>query len=164
MKIKYKIIDNFLSKEEFKIFSETIMGLNFPWYYTPEINYNHTMEDKTCYFSHLVYHNHLPNSSYYETFKPILNKLDLISLLRIKVNFDIRTEKIEIHKKHVDYNFKHKGLLFSINDCNGGTVLKDGTKINSKKNRALFFDSSILHSSTSCTDAKGRFNANINYL
>ena len=44
------------------------------------------------------------------------------------------------------------------------TLIFDGTKIDSIANRALLFDPSKLHSSTSCTDDKVRLNMNINYF
>jgi hypothetical protein len=51
----------------------------------------------------------------------------------------------------------------SLNDCNGYTVIGD-KKIESKANRALFFDPSVEHNSTNCTDEKARFNINFNYF
>ena len=54
--------------------------------------------------------------------------------------------------------------MFYFNTCDGYTKLNDGTKVESVANRALFFDPSIPHQSTNCTNAKARFNININYL
>ena len=85
----------------------------------------------------------------------------------MKVNCYPRTEKRIVHGRHVDF-FNHKGsvngLIFSLNTCNGATILEDGKEVKSIANRALFFDSMKPHSSTSCSDKKARFNININYL
>ena len=43
-------------------------------------------------------------------------------------------------------------------------ILADGTKIKSVANRALLFDPFEFHSSTTTTDAKARFNMNVNYF
>ena len=51
-----------------------------------------------------------------------------------------------------------------MNTCNGFTILDDGTKIDSIENRALLFDPSKLHHSTTCTDEKVRINIILNYL
>jgi hypothetical protein len=64
---------------------------------------------------------------------------------------------------HVDQNFKHKGIILYVNNNDGYTKLIDGTKIESIENRALFFDSSKKHCSTTCTNAESRINININY-
>jgi hypothetical protein len=65
---------------------------------------------------------------------------------------------------HIDYKYKHNGAIFSINTNNGGTILKDGTKIDSVENRILFFNPSEEHDSENCTDEKTRINININYF
>ena len=44
----------------------------------------------------------------------------------------------------------------------GLSVMRE--KIESIENRALLFDPSIEHRSTTCTDAKGRININFNYF
>jgi len=166
---KHQVIDNFLPEEDFKTLeSIVIKSHNFPWYFTPLINEFHNdnldSDDKSCYLTHLVYNNMKINSDYFEDFKSILNKLNLKSLIRIKVNFYPNTEKLQIHKPHTDYSYSHKGCILYFNTCNGYTILQDGTKIETVRNRALLFDASLPHSSTSCTDKKARFNVNINYF
>ena len=86
------------------------------------------------------------------------------ALNRMKLNLYPRTDKIEVHEPHIDYDYDHKGCLFSFNTCDGYTKLEDGTKIQSVENRALLFNPSTLHSSTSTTNAKARINININYF
>lgn len=86
------------------------------------------------------------------------------ALLRIKLNFYAHTDKIYQHKMHHDYPFEHTGALLSLNTCDGGTILEDGSKHDSVANRMLFFDPSKLHASTTTTNQKGRFNMLINYI
>jgi len=164
MKIEYKTIDNFISKKELKNINKIIMGKNFPWYFQDQINSKHSKNDTSFYFTHLLYIDNKINSNYYDLFSPILNKLEIKSLIRIKVNCYPNTQKIIENKPHKDYKYKHKGCIFYFNSCNGYTKLKDDTKINSIENRVLFFDPSINHQSTTCTNTKARFNMNINYF
>jgi len=166
---KHKIIDNFLPDEIFNKLEFIIFeSKHFPWYFQADINTHHNKQlksdDKTWYMTHIIYHNINAQSSYFNDFKVILNELDVKALIRMKVNFYPSTEKLDIHKKHVDYSFPHKGFILYFNSCDGYTILEDGTKIESIRNRALLFDSSSPHRSTSCTNTKGRFNININYL
>jgi len=163
-KIEYKIIDNFLLEDEFKIFEKRITEHAFPWYFNTEVNHSQDEKDLSFYLTHLVYYNSVPLSDIFKDFNIILDKINLKSLIRIKINCYPSSHKIREHSSHVDYPFKHKGILFSINDCDGYTLLNDGTKIQSKRNRALFFDSSIPHQSTTCTNVQRRMNININYL
>lgn len=163
-KIKYKIIDNFIDKNQFQKIVNTLFDNNFPWFFQNEINSNYEKNNNSFYFTHLLYIDNKVNSQFYDLFLPILNKIKIKTLMRVKINCYTSTEKIKENKPHTDENYKHKGCVFSFNTCDGYTKLKDGTKIKSIENRALFFDPSLPHQSTTCTNAKARFNMNVNYL
>jgi hypothetical protein len=167
--MKYKVIDNFLPQSEFDRLQNFMMSTDFDWYFNLLINHNHDEEDKTSYFTHILYHKMnsywVPRiSGFYREFKIFEEMLDIKAMIRVKANLYPNTKEKVTHAPHVDYDFKHKGCVFSINTCNGGTILNDGTVIESIANRALLFDSSKPHSSTSCTDQKARINLNINYF
>ena len=118
------------------------------------------------YFVHNLFNTHLDYvySYYYKNFTVFWKKLGIKSLMRAKINLYVKTHKIEEHYPHVDFPFEHKGCLFSFNTCDGYIKLEDGTKIESVANRALLFEPNKPHSSTSTTNAKGRFNLNLNYF
>ena len=147
-----EIIDNFLPIDVFKDIQKKAMEL--PYFYTPNITFENK-EDYNFYLTHVVYNDHAPNSPFFQDIKIIIDKIgkDLF-LKRIKVNF---------HDKHRDNKKSHKGALFSLNTCDGGTYIGDKF-INSVENRMLFFDPSKFHRSTNCTDQRARFNINFNYF
>ena len=159
-----KVIDNFLEKEEFLNIKNILESWDFPWFFQKKINYNHSENDLDCYFTHNIFNQKSGRSSYYNVINPILNKLNFKSLIRVKCNLYPRTKKIEINKSHVDYEFEHKGAIFYINTNDGGTIIEDNKKIDSVENRILFFNSSLLHSSTTTTNSKARININFNYF
>ena len=174
-KSEYKVIDNFLNQDEFLSIQNLMMSPSFPFYYNAILNYEQQEQPEKykydSYFTHLVYKHDMSvineggtRSSYLENFLPIVQKLGVHSLMRIKANFYPRTEQLKIHAPHKDYHFDHNGALFYINSCDGYTVLEDGTKIESIENRVLIFNAGTLHSSTSCTNSQGRFNINFNYF
>ena len=155
-----KIIDNFLSGNDFKKIQETFMSDNFPYYF------NNTVVDekdtKNFYFVHTLYDQNVVNSDFFKIVDPLINKLNILFLRRIKVNCYTRTDKLIKHKPHKDLPISHEGAIFSLNTCNGGTYV--GKKfIKSVANRILLFDPSVSHSSTNCTDQQARFNININW-
>jgi hypothetical protein len=166
MKVEHNIIDNFLPKENFIKIKEFLLGTDFPWYYCSNMTFKkNESKGHLFYMVHLFYINNQPNSVYYDFLKEnLLNFMDIKSLIRIKGNFYPNQSIKKINEMHSDYKFKHKGAIFSINTNNGGTLLKDGTKIDSVENRMLFFDPSIEHDSENCTDKKVRVNININYF
>ena len=117
--------------------------------------------------THMLYNweNNFPvYSTFFDEYKIILDNLEVKSLKRMKINLYPKTDKIENHKSHYDYAYEHKGCIFSLNTCDGATILEDGTEIKSVANRALLFNPEKLHSSTATTNVKARLNVNINYF
>ena len=160
----YKVIDNFLNKNDFLKIKNALESYNFPYYLQKEINKNHDKNDLSCYFTHMLFSHESGYSNNFYIVAPLIQKLKVKALIRVKANIYLKTEKIEKHEPHVDYEYKHKGALFSINTNNGGTILSDNIKIDSIENRILFFDSSENHSSTTTSNSKFRINININYF
>ncbi len=159
-----RIIDNFLPKEEFKALTNIVFSDSFPYFLQKKLNANQDDDDLNCYFTHSLFFTNCGNSEYYKFFISLFTKIEIKSLIAAKINFYPKTQKLLIHSPHTDYSFKHKGFILYFNTCDGFTILKNEEKIKSISNRALFFDPSIEHSSTSCTDDIGRFNININYF
>lgn len=165
--MSYKVIDNFLDKETFKNIENVFKSDNdFPWFYVNKIATT-TQEEDNFYFSHIVYEENKINSDYWNALLPLINKIektyDVKSLVRIKCNCYIRTDKNLEDGWHKDFPFKHKGALFSINTNNGGTMIGKN-KIDSVANRLLLFNPNEEHSSVSCTDEHRRLNINFNYF
>ena len=158
----YEIVDNFLPKEEFEKIQE-ICTYNLPFYYKKGVAEQKTNDG--YHFCHFFYQNdEIQSSMFGQIINPLLKKFQSFALLRAKANLYPSTPKIEQHNWHIDFPVPHKGFLFYINTNNGLTILKDGTKIESIANRALFFNSSEKHRSTTCTDQDVRINININYV
>ena len=170
--MKYRVIDNFLDEEYFDSLVSLFMGERFHWFFLTDVAYpkNHkrknTVEEdnKSFYMMHTVYDQNQPCSNTYDNLIPLLEKLGVWSLVRAKLNLYPNTHKLHEHQLHVDYDFSHFGAILSLNTCDGGTKLKDGTKIDSVANRILLFDPSEEHCSTTTTNVPARFNININYI
>jgi hypothetical protein len=160
--MKYKVIDNFLEKEEFLKIKNEIIGSEFPWFF------NSTVASKKSkdgfYFTHTFFKDCHVNSTSYRLLYPIFNKLNLKSIIRAKANLYTKTQEIIEHDTHKDFSYKHNGFILYINTNNGFTSLKNGEKIASIENRGLFFDPSLEHNSSTCTDQNGRININLNYF
>ena len=157
--MNYKIVDNFLPKENFIKIKELLLGNTFPWFYFPYIS------DLEKVSKGNLFYKHEPYSSFYDIIKNnLLNFMNIKSIIRVKANLYPNQSIKKLNEMHIDYDFKHNGAIFSINTNNGGTILEDGTKIDSIENRILFFDPFLSHDSENCTDQKVRVNININYF
>ena len=161
----YKVIDNFLDAEDFDYIKNFILSDSFNWYYQDKVvTEKEKIEKKeSLYYCHLFFLDQ-QRSDVYPIVKPILDKLNIVSLKRVKANLYPKTEKIYVHGYHKDFIFPNKGAIFYINKNNGYTILDKDVKIENKENRILLFNANELHTSTTCTDEFARVNININYM
>ena len=172
--MEHKVIDDFLEEEYFDslvtLFTdkEKTGNKEMAWYFQTSISYPKRYDkpepdNKLFYMYHMFFEQHLPESHFYSNLIPLLDKLDVKHLIRIKANLYPFTETLYEHTMHTDFEFPHKTALLSLNTCDGYTKLKDDTKIDSVANRVLLFDASKEHCSTNTTNASVRINININY-
>ena len=165
-----KIEDNFLDQEKFDELQTLMMGDNFARYYKPYIDYP-SEKEKGFQFTHMFYQEDASNSEYFKNLTSILDKINLMSLWRIKANLLTRTSNIVENSFHVDnLDISEEKLnqwttsIFYINTNNGYTKFEDGTKVESVANRMVTFPANIKHTGTSCTDKKTRIIINFNYF
>jgi hypothetical protein len=158
-----KIIDNFLSNEEFNTLQNVICGNSFDWYYNDSITFKE--KNKDFQFIHYFYNNNWRGSRF-NLIEPILNFIKPFSLVRVKANLLTKTNNIVVNDFHTDFNNVNNltTAIFYINTCNGYTLFIDGTKIDSIANRFVSFDSQLKHTGTSCTDKNIRVVINFNYF
>ena len=168
---KYRVIDNFLSPYLFnKLVYETNPLVDYKKNDSMKWGYCKTVRDApeslgdVMYFENLIYCNTIMNEKYFKVLNEIIDKLEVRSLMRIKLNLYTRTESLCHHPDHCDTSFSHKGGVFSLNTCDGYTKFSDGTKSESIANRIVFFDASKEHSSTTTSNAKLRYNINFNFI
>jgi len=156
-----KIIDNFLPEN---LFSELVDSIkNIPWFYTQGIG-NLSSED-AYYFTHSFYRNISYCSNFLPVVQPILDRIESKAIIRIKGNLYLSTPSLQKHDFHVDEVYKHYGAVFYVNTNDGFTEFENDVKIDSVANRVVFFDPTVLHRSTNCTDkAQPRITINFNYL
>ncbi|MEE8578290.1 MAG: hypothetical protein V3T31_13640 [candidate division Zixibacteria bacterium] len=162
------IQDDFLPEEQFQaIVSEIVYNARFPWFYHGEIvDYQETSDFQ---FIHNVYaHRNGVVSPGLQVLRPILDILDPLALIRIKVNGIVKTDKIIEHTLHRDAgkitNPEWTTSIFYLNTNNGYTLFEDGTKVESVANRIATFPSNVLHTGTSSTDENMRVCVNFNYF
>jgi hypothetical protein len=160
-----KIIDDFLLKEEFNNIKEKILSDYFPWYFNDGVVIKN---DDYFQFTHIMYIDDKPNSEFFNLMETIISKLNILTLIRIKVNLQTRTNKIIEQGMHTDHNYtgyeKMKSAIFYLNTNNGYTKFNDKKIIHSKENRIVIFNAKIKHTGSSCTDKKNRVAINLNYV
>jgi len=164
-----QVIDNFLKEEEIQtIVDKTIYDWNFPLYYN-DVKVNpkkSSAGDHDYQFTHLFYMNESASSQYIEVIQPVLDRLNFGSLVKIKLNLQLKYTSIEEFDLHNDLgeDYGHaKSAVFYLNDNNGYTRFENGERIISKRNRMVIFDQSLKHTGSTCTDAKFRAVLNINF-
>ena len=156
-----KIIDNFLSEEEFKSIQFTIMSGGFEWFYSEGRVEN---DDGSFNMVHMFYQPDVgSNSKFLEIWNTFMNKVEAKKCTRIKANLTFRTSEPELSLYHTDYK-DMKTAIFYINTNNGYTEFENGVRVNSVSNRVCIFDSNLKHRGTTHTEPDHqRIVVNFNY-
>ena len=99
-----KITDNFLDKNDYDHINKTFHLSNFPWYFMP---FKVHEGDDNYQFYHLFVAKGKILSKYFETLHPILKKLSVKEIIRIKGDI-INPKTIEkTRSKNLLKNFKY---------------------------------------------------------
>jgi hypothetical protein len=111
------------------------------------------------------------NSVEFDPLHPLLLRLNVLFLFRVKANLYYREDKIAPHGFHTDIGMypenvreKIKTAVYFVNTNNGKIMFEDGTQIDSVANRVVIFPMMTQHCGTSCTDQPYRCVVNINYF
>lgn len=166
-----QVIDNFLDEEDFKSIQDYLMGSDISWLKSPVLRegslHPPDLEDMrdNIQFWHPFYMDDEPTHDDVNVLRPIIKKLDVKALLRIKANITMRTPEIIEHGYHTDYPFGgFKTAIFYINTNDGYTQIKNGRRVESVENRLLEFSGELLHTGTTCTDQQCRVVINFDYF
>lgn len=160
--MKYEVVDNFLEKDVFLNLKENILNnQNFSWNFVNTVS---TIDSNDgIFFVNLLYFYEGLVDKDLSVVKPIMDKLNIEDLWRIKVNLYPKDCINKRYDNHIDFDYSHTGCIFYLNTNNGKTILNDKIEIDSIENRALFFDPSQPHTCTNCTDQNYRSNIIFNY-
>ena len=136
-----KITDNFLDKSEFENINKTFHLSNFPWYFMP---FKVHEGDDNYQFYHLFIAKGKVLSNHFDILHPILKKLGVKEILRIKANLTLKQKEHIQSDMHVDFK-DCKTAIFYLNTNNGYTLFDRGDEIPSQANRVVEFDSNLKH-------------------
>ena len=160
-----KIVDNILSKEEFKKLTDVMLGSEFPWYFLPD---KVSSGDGNFQMCHNFILSGKPVSQFLNILDPFIKKLNMKKVIRIKANKTFKKKENIKSEMHIDVTRKDeekfKTAVFYCNTNNGSTVFENGKKVESKANRAVVFDGRTLHCGVDCTDTLRRVVINFNYI
>lgn len=161
--MSFKIIDNYLNEEDHLLLKTIMESNNFPWFFNDFKIKKGENKLFSYQFVHIFYVNDNINSDYFDRLKPLLKKINYKSLIRIKANLNPISNKLIKFDEHTDQDFNCKSAIYYVNDNNGFSII-NGKKIESKKNRIVFFDSQTKHYGTNSTNCNNRMVINFNYF
>ena len=157
-----QITDDFIPSMFLDDLLQNCLGDSFGWFWNDVVKEPND-DSRNKQFVHTFFAGKV-NSDYFPLLTPILEKLEIDTLLKAKINLTPRAETIYEHGFHTD--IKEPDVLtaiFYVNTNNGYTAFRDGSRIESVANRVIVFDSLTEHTGTTCTDVDARLVLNINY-
>ena len=157
----FEIHKNFIDEEHFEVLEKVMMGNDFPWFYNKAITQENN--NKRFQFVHTFYNDCTWTSNHYQILGPIINKLKIFTLKRIKANLITKTAQHDQANLHIDYD-KCTTAIYYVNTNNGYTIFENGEKIDCIANSIVIFDSDYKHASVSQTDTNTRVVINFNFV
>jgi len=183
-----------IDKEYADVLAELMLGSDFDWYWNEATiiggDYGVVINSKTKdtpQFTHTIFNDGKPQSSYYHFFSEILGVIEkevgnkIKNIIRIKANLMVRDTSYPegfYNGAHIDYKGNNLlSFVYYVNDSDGDTILfdtyLDGHSYNEtelkeidrqtpKAGMGLLFDSQRIHTSTSPRLSERR--AIINYV
>tara|TARA_R100001163_G_scaffold28616_1_gene22930 strand:+ start:202 stop:681 length:480 start_codon:yes stop_codon:yes gene_type:complete len=158
----FKIIDNFINMGDLAVLKSVLESNSFPWYFQ-KTSVKGSSKELDCHFGHNFYLNDNVSSDHIKLLNPIIEKLKVNSLIRVKANLTIKSDKQLNTTPHLDQMFDCKVALYYLNTNNGPTTINN-KKVDSVQNRIVIFNSDVKHYSTTCTDKQTRITLNFNYV
>jgi hypothetical protein len=189
-----KIIDNFLTEDDFKNLQSYIMSVEFPWYWSPGVSVHpetlkfikDPLAIETAGLNHVCYNTtYNKKSASYEKMFPLIKKIFEINgpttkILRIRMSLKYPKKgftKDNYNIPHTDYNYPHKSLIYYINESDGDTFVFNEYGYNKtfntftvkqrvppKPNTALILDGAQFHTASNPQEHDCRVIININYI
>ena len=169
--VMYELIDNFLDKEELESVESVLLSNKFPWFLNSQIDKksSYYVGRDNLQFSHTVYDKDDRKSDWLQHFACLLERMNIFTLLRVKVNYLTRTEKKVTHDFHVDIEDSNapKNIntsIFYLNTNNGVTIFEDTKEeVESVSNRMITFPGYLRHTGTTHTDKDVSYRILINF-
>jgi hypothetical protein len=163
------VYDNFLPIEEHQKLLALAASPQFPWFFNDSTL---SEEDRAgqesmhdFQFVHSIFAGHRQNSPFYDAFAPMIEKLAIKALVRIKLNCTTWMPTQELMGWHKDYEIVGPtSSIYYLNTNNGKTVYEDGTSVDSVANRLVTFPAHTKHSGKTATDVKQRLVVNFLYF
>tara|TARA_R100000963_G_C4578017_1_gene60206 strand:+ start:44 stop:535 length:492 start_codon:yes stop_codon:yes gene_type:complete len=162
----FKVVDNYLPESDFFVLKKAMESEFFPWYLVTKSS--HKSSNRFDY--HMGHAFYVPdnggtiNSGNFNVIIPLIKKIKVNTLIRVKANLKFVTNKIIKSELHIDQErFDCKVAIFYVDTNNGYTMIGD-KKVDSVENRIVFFNGKLKHYGTSCTDKQRRIVINFNYI
>jgi len=158
----FKIIDNFINEGDLAVLKSILESNSFPWYFQ-KTSVKGSSNKLDCHFGHNFYLNDNVSSDHIKWLNPIIEKLKVNSLIRVKANLTMKSDKQLNTTPHLDQMFDCKVALYYLDTNNGPTTINN-KKVDSVQNRIVIFNSDVKHYSTTCSDKQTRITLNFNYV
>ena len=93
------IIDNYLPEQTYHNIRNQMLAFNFPWFSSKIVNDSPQNYKRNVQMIHMFYTNHAPQTDHLEIIYPLLDKIQPLSIIKIKANF----MTVQIVSLNMDY-------------------------------------------------------------
>ena len=175
----FTVIDNFLPEDIHKNISDQVFGGNLPLFCqhntlpygafgNEDLNLKHNIsKEGHVFFTHQFFRDLKHISDWDDVYMPIMDKLNPLAMIRVKLNVFSNAGEPISSGWHVDMGetgTPYTTAIYHLNTNNGYTLFEDGTKVKSVANRLVSFPGNTIHTGITQTDEDLRAFINFNYV
>ncbi len=138
---------------------------HFPWQFQPQKSRDADILAWNSQFTHEFYRDGSVVSPFWEIVEPLVIALNPISLVRVKANLTIATERRWNHEWHKDTDDSRlSAAIYYVNTNNGSTEFLSGDMIDSERGLLIGFPGDMEHRVWTHTDVQARAVISFLYL
>lgn len=137
---------NVVEREQQLAIYNYLTDINFDWHFMEDTTnvFANLPQTSTPAFGNLLYYNQHAENPHYDFFKPLIQKIEEVSglkineLLRVRAGFLLNTkyslpsQPYKHNEPHVDFNIDHYTAVYYVNEADGDTIVFNQTEPSDK--------------------------------
>jgi len=176
--VDFKVIENFLDKDQFVNLQSIFLSNNFPWFYHDNISGANKSALGDFGFGHSVLHNGTKSSAY-TIVEPILHSICIASntkeILKVRADMTVFSTYGHQHQPHLDLHEPHVVSILYLTESDAETVIfknidtdkklfEEYKRIAPQENKLVVFNGAYYHTGHSPASTNRRVLLNFNSL
>jgi len=176
--VDFKVIENFLDKDQFLNLQSIFLSDNFPWFYHDNISGLNDSALGDFGFGHSIFYRE-PSSSIYSTVESVVQLIcaasETTNIIKVRADMTVFSTYGHRHQPHLDLHEPHTVSILYLTNSDAETVIFKNVNIDTlsfdeyqrvapKENKLVIFNGAYYHTGHSPASSNRRILLNVNSI